>query len=1760
MSEEVKQAVEDLSQTEQVSNEPEERTTPTNIQQSVDIDLNQLLPANMEAHLDEQKAYLTQQSKFDMLERTLESAKDRDVRHQVTPLSSDLEIQAKRNDENIFSDGKYSYKDYRVDRRASIGIGKSITRSLWQNVVNPIPVDDSFVFTEELFEEVTKDIDPMFWEEFEDAGSEAEVRRISADIKWRMSMMRRMDTKGYSGAEQFFSSMTDPMFLLAMFATEGMASATLGNVIKGAPIVSAPYKGISNWGKQLMEAGGKAGGRYAALSHIGTLGTRVGTGMAGVSAITASENPMINYDEVPLHFAMGAAFGGTIGAAGMGIKTWSKRIKVPTEAHKMSRKQFIESGKQGSHRDAVLSSIENGTDDIGVILDYYVAERNLPPKLRIVTNASIKKHGKKYFETLELGYVQKTLGTYHYARPETRSEFLIRNYGIKEPNVTFAEALKAQRKITKAKKNLAHHQKTRRKLENELLDVKKGKKPSSELKKLYKEVFEARRKVKQAKQSVQRANRNIKKHDLELDTLIKNIRKNPKKYKRMYKDVLEAEYIPVGKRIVGGHRKKTAHRYHRKQHVKGFERVLFELDELKRIRQSILKDRKMGKKASQKKLKLLKEQEGKLNKFLVNDHKRIVNRLVKNSEVIRGRRVKNLKDAEVNLSKSMEAYLAKRKIKDTATLDRVSKRFKQLVKVENAIAASKKIRRKAEDNLMKLDSKVKYSRDKLAIAKRNVKNDIDAGRAIPESYLENSHFTKIIEKARRDGKEIVTFSERSQGGMADETAIIIEELTPKGEKGTRVAPKISPFISDKANAVYQALVEPFHHLSLRQLKRECVKRGVAYSNNHKEKHLIDLLRTDALKKVSGGGLSGNKHLGDVIKFLEKSGFKFKLVGKGRKTEHKITMLKQYTSKLEREYNKYLELQKQSKKEAKVGKAEKEKTTQEKELPPEPVERDATISMGIFNKASVIVWQPIRKWFNKIPMSFTAELGTLETHGAMRFIAGLSLQDALPRRNPITGQLMPVSVSAESKALMRTHRAFAEAMESYGNSEKRWFKQNKKSVVSKMTNEAEDEFGAEVSKVLRGTYKGNNRHVLKAARDLRTVLKNADQDMALNGIIEKAFNDPNFLPRKIVPSKLVKLIKKYNMTDRKWGSTTIEEYLVKPAIIKGYEKAGIEIGEDHARWLAKAWTRNVHKRGTLVDYNSNGFLGEGGAEILEGYLSTVEGINKKIIKEILDKTRLNPDKSSPNFVKHRLLMDEGFKTKLTDGAGNTEVVAITDLFDNNAKRIVYSHVRQVHGEIAWREIGVKFNEVRGLSNKDYIRPATSDEMWKFIQDDMGKTGRDKPEIVLMRKHFERMEDAVKGRPHGEQSGLATVARVLQKISGSIFGGSFGLAAIAEIGQPLAHSSLKAYLAHMPDLKRLISDFRKGKVSGLQKEIALATGIGTEGKAFREIATMFEHYPMGKGEKLSKWENLFGNTQIKVLKYGGLIPIDAIQRQYASTLFVQHLLNSSLSGRAPYTLKRLFALGLTEAESTSILKMLKKHATYESDGLHKVHLLNWNKWKGAEGQHAALKLQEAIYLHTQKVIHQSHTGNIPHWAQNPMMRTLFQFRFFGMGSLETQLLANLHAADRRSVVSFVTNTFFALLSYMAIMGNKYGADKEKMKEVMSTEELAKGMIWRSGWFANMGGFVDTLLPLVGLDPMSPHSRTSSLTTSWGLSGTPVGSILDNFYGLAKGAGTAAFSKDEDFWNRKNMRHASGMMIGRTLPLIATTERALLQSIPE
>tara|TARA_R110000787_G_scaffold65617_3_gene147727 strand:- start:87 stop:4487 length:4401 start_codon:yes stop_codon:yes gene_type:complete len=1437
--------------------------------------------------------------------------------------------------------------------------------------------------------------------------------------------------------------------------------------------------------------------------------------MGGATAVHAGLSPMIDLDDVPTAMLHGAAFGGVLGLAGRGFAPLVKRYRVASEPHAMTRPQFEARARKGTfngtHEQAIERALKEGDKKVPdhVLMEYphlvekYVGEaeaialRQRKAAVELGAKDSQPKDIVEYWADLKDPLSAPT-GPSLVDRIGRKVELNKSKARAKQSEVEFKEAKKAY--------------------EDTIGEPWEKVEPFLERQRA------AEVKLKTAKVEVTKLETKIESLRDSVDKLVKDIVENPDKHPDLMGDDVAALLDFIEFRFGSDTNLRT-------RRGKLSNMGLFPVRRTRvganKLHQKIGKeqgfDRATMKKAQAQLEKQLTEKQNKV----LND---VLNLEARRLEKLQGKELTALeselntatKEARLQGEKGDRALDVARKRQSRNTMEAKSKREAAHQEVRNATADHLKAM-----NAPATEAAAKY----VAKLKENLVKDIEAGKPVPEKALE--HFPELRKmdgvKTYAEARKAKAAEVKEEVTLSEETIRDIDKTIP--DEALKPIEPIEPPLDAEIQALKDKAVGPTtENQTVKSIEKELAARGLPKSKKVDGKAENKLQKLERLDAHDLAVLEADyRGMQKLLKNLKAQGFKPTNIGKTKAD---------YVAQIA-EFREQVKNPPKVKVEAKVeGDAPKVEAKKVKGPEPEPVS-DA-VALSKFDTTPIAGMPKWREWFGKRWFtSFTAEVGSSKSFAPVRWIGEKVLQDSIAKIDGITGRRLPTSLTGQTRAEMQTYGMFHELGESYQVGYTKWRQEHGVSSTERMTGVAENDFGSLVADAVRDTYKGKDPNVMSTAEAVRKTLKQLDEHMVKEGLTEKVFDDPNYFPRKILPSHVSRLLHK--------AERGALDKFVADAIKKGYEKEierlklspkeaeAMRLTPEEAQVISDIYLTNINTRNFAVDYNNNGFLGDNSALVLGEYLEKL-GIKPEVRKQILKKTKVTKDAVDERFLKHRLLLDEGHMGEVLGKDGQLFTVTMTDFFDNNAKRVMNSHIRQVHGAIESRKIGLNFNEIRGLSSAEHPRPATWREMSDFVHRTAIKDGRSPIEIQKMGDQMRRMQELVGGYTTEKVSELGVMARMMQKFAGATYGGSFGMAAIAELGQPMAHTSIKAFMTHIGELPKIINDFRTGKISGeLQRELAMLTGVGTEGRFFREVSTMLEHHPLGTGEQMSKMETIVGNLQNGAFKLGLLTSIDAIQRQYAGMLFAQEMLNGALAGKSSYSATRLMQIGLSPEMNATIFKHIKKHAKFEGTGNNKLNSFNFKDWVGAEGRDAAASLQEAIVLHTKKTIHQTHAGQLPRIMQNPIGRLLMQFRNFTIGSYETQLLSNLQAADGRAVASMTTNTFFGLLSYLAIINVKYAGNQEMLDKYLSPSELAKGAFFRSGYATHVPALLDTLFQVGGFQPQFSHGRSSGLATGFlSFDSTPVGSIINGITGTGSGVISAAF-RDDYKYSQKDYRQA-------------------------
>jgi hypothetical protein len=264
-----------------------------------------------------------------------------------------------------------------------------------------------------------------------------------------------------------------------------------------------------------------------------------------------------------------------------------------------------------------------------------------------------------------------------------------------------------------------------------------------------------------------------------------------------------------------------------------------------------------------------------------------------------------------------------------------------------------------------------------------------------------------------------------------------------------------------------------------------------------------------------------------------------------------------------------------------------------------------------------------------------------------------------------------------------------------------------------------------------------------------------------------------------------------------------------------------------------------------------------------------------------------------------------------------------------------------------------------------------------------------------------------------------------------------------------------------------------------------------------------------------ESLLDFLGEKALSFGGLLALDTMQRLWSAILFTDNLVNGVLAGGMPYSRIHLAQIGLTPDMAYRVVAMINKHGKlYDAaNGGKKIGRCHPENWEDIE---AAEAFRWALNLHSRRTIHEAMKGQYHHKFQGQIGRLFWQFRTFMLSAYEGQAVTavqGMQHGDKRAAFGLLTNSMFAGLSYIAGVLVRYGHDEEKVKKYLTMEQIAKGMLVKSGWFTIGMPILDSVQRFRGESPLFSYAHTNTGLASSALMGSPSVAIADALAGVVK-----------------------------------------------
>ena len=709
-------------------------------------------------------------------------------------------------------------------------------------------------------------------------------------------------------------------------------------------------------------------------------------------------------------------------------------------------------------------------------------------------------------------------------------------------------------------------------------------------------------------------------------------------------------------------------------------------------------------------------------------------------------------------------------------------------------------------------------------------------------------------------------------------------------------------------------------------------------------------------------------------------------------------------------------------------------------------------------------------------------------------------DTLAPVDPVTGKAVAAPMSASEEVLREIDIVKNDLSNTIRSTFRTWLKDENAGWWARNNPITRERYMSDVADAVKGAYTGTSKQVKTAAAKVKKVLKQNQELLIREGLLDpEDVIKGNYFPRKWDIKKITQAVSAFD-------ESTVLELLALSA-----RQANKKLSKPESETIAKALLKNIKLRHELADYNSSGLWMKDSRTMKQlDRMLRDQDLDEDVIEII--KSKLRPKKKKGGLHKPRLHLDETVSVKDADG----NVLRFSDLVDNNAERVVLGTLRSTSGNVHMNKVLRELDELRGK------KPGTTS--WgdvvgapgrQGILHEMGERyGQNSDEIADMLHTLKTLHDGIIGRSPWMESArgrkMLDILKVLRMMNYTTRAGQFGIASMAELGQPTAAAGLRAMWNSMPMWRKMLKMAWRGEVpeGDFLAELLAMTGASSD-RLFREVGARLDDAGRITEAGLFGRLNQLSNATSMA---SGLTFIDSMERQMALQSIAFRFIHFAKTGRgAPFKGIRLRQIGLDEDSWERVAEQLRRHGSEIDTGWSNVGIpeysFNLDSWTDKE---AGELLANALFKHTHKTIHRTQIGQLAPWMNHPVGRLITEWKTFMIGSYNSQFLGHLQARDARAASLALTNLTFAGLAYYTRTIVRYGNDKKKLEEYLSWPEMIKGTIYSSGFATYLPPIIDSIQG-TGLTPMEEPMWGSNIRSS-GLgmdviTGTPTAGTLSS-----------------------------------------------------
>lgn len=764
-------------------------------------------------------------------------------------------------------------------------------------------------------------------------------------------------------------------------------------------------------------------------------------------------------------------------------------------------------------------------------------------------------------------------------------------------------------------------------------------------------------------------------------------------------------------------------------------------------------------------------------------------------------------------------------------------------------------------------------------------------------------------------------------------------------------------------------------------------------------------------------------------------------------------------------------------------------------------------------------------------------------GPVRWLAGKLAEDGVGNAD----KSIPTEIGASEIASNLRARWETQFYRTVDGAFKDWLRENNLPWTARYTQR--DAFFQQVSAAIRGE-SAESAAIKAAASKSREIFADVLAKAKEAGVFgfENVEANPRYLTRLFSPTQI-------RTFDARYGESVVK-------LLSGAIRRATDTDDELATKVAKGYWQKLRRYGAGLDTHIARSLSPDAQDVLREVLEDSQ-LPDADIARIMDAITPSKETQPITRARKRTLLDESFAMRLYNNeTGTTEVVKVSDLFENNAETIMATYLTQLSGHIALAQKGFK-------SRREFMRQLEQ------IQAYASHRGIPLRAIDAQVGALRKLYDYLTGAPleADPMSALAQAGRLVRDTNFVRVMNQTGAAQAAEFGNILSFGGVRAMLAHLPEFRQMLSRAKTGELADdeLADELETWVALGTDRLRHplrprldeRNQAFDIPSLPKAVNASLQKYDVALQYGKRVTADISLMAPITLAQQRLAMKSIVQKFVNLA-HGDTKWKAERLAALGLSPKMTERVLKQIRKHADTEPSRFftgRKLRRVNFDKWMDDDAE-AANAFIMATYRLGRRIIQENDVGTLPLFIHSTLGKLLFQFRTFMLGAWSKQTLHNLHMRDMETAQSFLFTSLMASVLYVAQTSiNSAGrADAQEFRdERLQPEEIAKAAFQRAGWASLIPATYDTVSMLTLADkPTFAFGRSTGLASDF-IKGNPTVDLLNSAARATKGLVSAPLRDDYDY-SQDDFRAATNLLWFKNALGVSNVLNTLSSNLPE